>query len=422
MSASDSGWPCTRRWPSPSGPCSWRWCIPRALARRDAPRLREGTPFGIAGEAGCTAHRPGDGSDAAFVAVRLAGLYGDPNPWRAQATALATIIDFLNVTKNPPSLLFLLMTLGPVPRCYAHCGTRGRCPEAAARSCRRVPFAFYVAHLYLIHALAVAFRASLGFDAPVPDLQLLLPQGYGVGLPGVYVTWLLVIVALYPLRRWVAAVKARRREWGSATCSRSVTVLRKVTTRRVGDHARSPGRCILPRPMSNWRRRHWLLLAAVVFAAVPVSFGCIRAVTTGDDVRYLWTAGAALLGSMAAVRGRGGVFTPMSISDAGRSPLPAEQCVPARRPFCRERDRSPASRSCPSPLGCARVRARCRRCSRVRRTAKEQPGDPEGQGHGSRRRCWRSSLSDPPRAITCCEGQRKDAIQMVIPHAVLRRA
>jgi hypothetical protein len=60
--------------------------------------------------------------------------------------------------------------------------------------------------------------------------------------------------------------------------------------------------------MSNWRRRHWLLLAAVLSAAVPVTFGCIRAVTTGDDVRYLWMAGAALLGSMAAVaRGRGGV-------------------------------------------------------------------------------------------------------------------
>ena len=156
----------------------------------------------------------GMAATAAFVALRLAGLYGDPNPWRAQATALATIIDFLNVTKYPPSLLFLLMTLGPAAML---CATAERVVDAVKRPLivfGRVPFAFYVAHLYLIHALAVAFGASLGYDArQFLTFSFFFPQGYGVGLPGVYVTWLLVIVALYPFCRWVAAVKARRREW-----------------------------------------------------------------------------------------------------------------------------------------------------------------------------------------------------------------
>jgi len=53
--------------------------------------------------------------------------------------------------------------------------------------------------------------------------------------------------------------------------------------------------------MSTWRRHPWLLLAAMMFAAVPVAFGAIRAITTGDDVRYLWMAGAAMIGSLAVV-------------------------------------------------------------------------------------------------------------------------
>ncbi len=78
----------------------------------------------------------------------------------------------------------------------------------------RVPFAFYVAHLYLVHALAVAFGVSRASTrSQFLTFSFFFPQGYGVGLPGVYVVWLLVIVALYPFCRWVAAVKARRRDW-----------------------------------------------------------------------------------------------------------------------------------------------------------------------------------------------------------------
>ena len=64
--------------------------------------------------------------------------------------------------------------------------------------------------------------------------------------------------------------------------------------------------------MPNWRRRSWLLLATIA-AAVPVAFGCIRAVTTGDDVRYLWMAGAAMLGSMAVVARRSGDAIPANV-------------------------------------------------------------------------------------------------------------
>jgi uncharacterized membrane protein len=151
---------------------------------------------------------------AAFVVLRVVGVYGDPDSWQVQDGAIRTLIDFLNVTKYPPSLIFTLMTLGPAA---ILCASADRVPDAVKRPLivfGRAPFAFYVTHLYLIHALAVGFGVIQGFEARgFLTYSFFFPDGYGVGLPGVYVAWLLVIVALYPLCRWVAAVKERRRDW-----------------------------------------------------------------------------------------------------------------------------------------------------------------------------------------------------------------
>jgi uncharacterized membrane protein len=156
----------------------------------------------------------GAAATVAFVMIRGIGLYGEPNPWQLQTRPLATAIDFLNVTKYPPSLLFLLMTLGPAAMLGA---VADRVPDPIKRPLivfGRAPFAFYVAHLYLIHALAVAFGVMQGFQ-PGQFLMyaFFFPQGYGVGLPGTYAVWILVVAMLYPLCRWVAAVKERRRDW-----------------------------------------------------------------------------------------------------------------------------------------------------------------------------------------------------------------
>ena len=151
---------------------------------------------------------------AAFAALRATGVYGEPNPWQIQDTPIATLIDFLNVTKYPPSLLFLLMTLGPAAIFCAHAD---RVPDVIKRPLivfGRAPFAFYVAHLYLIHGLAVAFGIIRGFDASAfLTYGFFFPEGYGIGLPGTYLVWGLVIAMLYPLCRWVASVKSRRHDW-----------------------------------------------------------------------------------------------------------------------------------------------------------------------------------------------------------------
>ncbi|HUR00819.1 MAG TPA: heparan-alpha-glucosaminide N-acetyltransferase domain-containing protein [Gemmatimonadaceae bacterium] len=156
----------------------------------------------------------GVATTAAFVVLRAISIYGDPNPWQAQTTAIGTLIDFLNVTKYPPSLLFTLMTLGPAA---ILCAYADRVPDAIKGPLMvfgRAPFAFYVAHLYLIHALAVAFGVMQGFDArQFLTYGFFFPKGYGVGLTGTYAVWLLVIAILYPLCRWVVAVKDRRLDW-----------------------------------------------------------------------------------------------------------------------------------------------------------------------------------------------------------------
>jgi hypothetical protein len=78
----------------------------------------------------------------------------------------------------------------------------------------RAPFAFYIAHFYLIHTLSVALGVAQGFAASqFMTFMVFYPKGYGLTLPLVYVVWLVVVAALYPLVRSVSALKARRTDW-----------------------------------------------------------------------------------------------------------------------------------------------------------------------------------------------------------------
>ncbi|HEX5107376.1 MAG TPA: heparan-alpha-glucosaminide N-acetyltransferase domain-containing protein [Vicinamibacterales bacterium] len=151
----------------------------------------------------------------AFVAVRAMDFYGDPNGWQSQPGGLiATAIDFLNTTKYPPSLDFLLMTLGPAAiLCGRADRFRGRLKDALIVF-GRVPFAFYVTHVLLIHSLSLLLGVAQGFDVRrLMTLFLFYPRDYGVPLVGVYIVWLLVIAVLYPFCLWVSNVKARRKDW-----------------------------------------------------------------------------------------------------------------------------------------------------------------------------------------------------------------
>jgi uncharacterized membrane protein len=152
---------------------------------------------------------------AAFIVLRLLDVYGEPQHWKASPNgALATLMPFLNTSKYPPSLHFLLMTLGPAAILCAFAERwHGRVKDTLVMF-GRVPFAFYVAHFYLAHLLAVAIGLAQGFKLEqMWTFFAFFPQGYGVQLGGVYTGWIGVIAVLYPFCRWIANVKARRKDW-----------------------------------------------------------------------------------------------------------------------------------------------------------------------------------------------------------------
>jgi len=158
--------------------------------------------------------RAGFGLIAGFVVVRLINGYGNPAPWSVQESPLYTFWSFLNTTKYPPSLSFLMMTIGPGLILLALAERFGGMFMAWCVVFGRVPFFYYILHIYLIHllALAAAEFQGLGWKALLtPFWQL--PAGYGYPIGGVWIIWLAVVTALYPLCRRFAALKARRKDW-----------------------------------------------------------------------------------------------------------------------------------------------------------------------------------------------------------------
>ncbi|HEU5042433.1 MAG TPA: heparan-alpha-glucosaminide N-acetyltransferase domain-containing protein [Gemmatimonadales bacterium] len=149
-----------------------------------------------------------------FVVLRGLNGYGDPRPRLEDGSPGLLAMSFLNTTKYPPSLLYVLMTLGPALVALALL-RRAKGPVADVLvTFGRVPFLFYVAHLYVVHALAVAAGVAQGYPASaIRTVYRFLPEGYGFGLPVVYLVWLGVVAALYPLCRRYAALKARSRAW-----------------------------------------------------------------------------------------------------------------------------------------------------------------------------------------------------------------
>lgn len=164
--------------------------------------------------------RLGVGLSLGFVLLRLLNAYGDPVAWSVQKSPLWTLLSFLDTNKYPPSLLFLLMTLGPallLLRAFDSGVPRWLHP---ALIIGKVPLFFYVLHFYLIHLLAVAacyvrFGSVSGmFQSPdLGHFPFTAPPGWAASLPVIYLLWTFVVLALYPLCRWYAGVKRRRKDW-----------------------------------------------------------------------------------------------------------------------------------------------------------------------------------------------------------------
>jgi uncharacterized membrane protein len=159
----------------------------------------------------------------AFVVVRAVNVYGDPAPWSSQPSPMFTVLSFLRTTKYPPSLAFLLMTIGPALLLLAWFDRRRLAASNPLVVIGRVPFFYYVTHFWALHLLAACMAwlkygvASFPYLlAPVPSMggpRDLFPPAFGYPLWVVYVVWVGIVAAVYPLCRWFAGFKARRRDW-----------------------------------------------------------------------------------------------------------------------------------------------------------------------------------------------------------------
>jgi uncharacterized membrane protein len=157
---------------------------------------------------------------AGFVVLRWLNVYGDLVRWSVQRSGTFTFLSYLNTTKYPPSLLFLLMTLGPallflravdaeVPRWLRPAIVFGR-----------VPLFYFALHIVLIHLLVLVVcwyrfgTVHWVFESPQPDqYPFRQPPGWPLSLAWVYAIWFAVVAALWPVCRWFASLKARRHDW-----------------------------------------------------------------------------------------------------------------------------------------------------------------------------------------------------------------
>lgn len=163
----------------------------------------------------------GLGCMLAFILLRIGNFYGDAHHWQLQNTAAFSFLSFINVTKYPPSLLYTLVTIGPA---MIFLGLAEKKMGSFSRKIivfGRVPMFYYLAHILLIHLLALAGVYIQGH--PLTDMVLSTSvlaapalKGYGFSLPVVYLVWVLVVVMLYPLCKRFGLYKQqhqRRKKW-----------------------------------------------------------------------------------------------------------------------------------------------------------------------------------------------------------------
>jgi uncharacterized membrane protein len=167
----------------------------------------------------------GSGATLLFIVLRLINLYGDPSPWSRQGSFSFTVLSFLNTTKYPPSLDYLLMTLGPALLALALFESNNFARHSFLNRFRkafvtfgRVPLFFYLLQWPTAHFISVLVHFAAG--KPVgwmfgnnagPGFAAPLDAGFNLAV--VYACWIAGVLLLYPLCKWFAGVKARRRDW-----------------------------------------------------------------------------------------------------------------------------------------------------------------------------------------------------------------
>ena len=151
-----------------------------------------------------------------FISIRCIGMYGDLNPWQHQPSWLYTFFDFVDTTKYPPSLLYILMTIGPALIVLPYLETIG--DHSIWKKIiifGRVPFFYYMLHVALIHAISLLILFASGYSWNELNFRRegALPYGSGHSLWLVYLVWIVAIIILYFPCVWYSNYKATHKHW-----------------------------------------------------------------------------------------------------------------------------------------------------------------------------------------------------------------
>lgn len=152
-----------------------------------------------------------------FVLLRFVNLYGDPAPWSAQKNFVFTFMSFLNTTKYPVSLLFTLMTLGPLLLVLAALENVKASSLPFFHVFGRVPLFYFLLHFLVAHAIALGlFMIKTNTAWAAIDLHFSksfggIPPGFGYSLGWVYLAWAGIVLAIYPVCRWYDRYKSTHR-------------------------------------------------------------------------------------------------------------------------------------------------------------------------------------------------------------------
>jgi uncharacterized membrane protein len=147
---------------------------------------------------------------ALFISIRFINVYGNIKVWQEQDVWYKTILSFIDCTKYPPSLLYLLMTLGPGILLLAFFEKYNNRLTTIISVYGKVPFFYYIMHLIFIHGSSVLTAYLMGINQGTffnPN------TAWGFGLPIVYLAWICIVTALYFPCNWFMKVKQRRKDW-----------------------------------------------------------------------------------------------------------------------------------------------------------------------------------------------------------------
>ena len=152
-----------------------------------------------------------------FVLLRAFNLYGDPHHWGVQHSLVYSLLSFLNTTKYPPSLLYILMTIGPSLIFLSLTENINNRVVSFFVIFGRVPFFVYVIHIYVIHLFAMvgityAGRSWRDYILTGKSFVSESLNNFGFDLYVVYLIWILVVALLFPLCKWYNEYKAANRQ------------------------------------------------------------------------------------------------------------------------------------------------------------------------------------------------------------------